>query len=56
MIDGPGPPATCLVTVWFVPSSVARMRSGVNAPWLTRETQRILFLTFASGGTCSRRV
>jgi len=41
MIDGPGPPATCLVTVWFAPFRVAWIRSGVNAPWFTRETQRI---------------
>jgi len=53
MIDGPGPPATCLVTVWFAPSRVAWIRSGVNAPWFTRETQRILLLTFGSGGACS---
>ena len=55
MIDGPGPPATCLVTVWVVPLRVAWIRSGVNAPWFTRETQRILLLTFAQRG-CVQRI
>ena len=52
MIDGPGPPATCRVTVWPVASRVARMRSGVNVPEAILETQRILLFTVASGGAC----
>jgi hypothetical protein len=53
IMDGPGPPATSLLTVTVVPSSRAVMVNGSPGVTGTRDTHRILLEWSGAGGALS---